>query len=150
VASDRHLFAAACDAGARPADRFMTARRLVGTAEEKSVLSSEADAVEMESYVILAEAARRGVRAVSVRAVSDGVRTSLPFDFDRLRDERGAIRARSVLLELLRRPQQLGALLRLARDCRIAGRQLAEFLEGYVQVLDAGWDRSESALAAAI
>lgn len=150
VASDRNLFAAACEAGARPVDRFMTARHLVGSVEEKSVLSGEADAVEMESYVILAEAARRGVRAVSVRAVSDAAWTSLPLEFDRMRDERGAIRLRSLLLELLRKPQQLSALLRLARNCRVAGRQLAEFLEDYVQVLDAGFDRSESAMAAAI
>lgn len=150
VASDRQLFAAACEIGARPVDRFMTARHLVTSVEEKSVLSGEADAIEMESYVILAEAARRGVRAVSVRAVSDSASASLPFDFDGMRDERGAIRMRSLLLELLRKPQQLGALLRLARDCRMAGRRLAEFLESYVQVLDAGFDRSESAMAAAI
>jgi hypothetical protein len=57
---------------------------------------------------------------------------------------------RSLLLELLRKPQQLGALLGLARDCRIAGRQLAEFLDRYVAVLEAGLDRSESAMAAAV
>jgi adenosylhomocysteine nucleosidase len=150
VASDRHLFAAACELGARPVDRFMTAPGLVTSVAEKSVLSGEADAVDMESYVILAEAARRGVRAVSIRAVSDSASSALPFDFDRMRDERGGIRIRALLLELLRRPQQLGALLRLARDCRMAGRQLAEFLESYVQVLDAGLDRSESAMVAAL
>jgi nucleoside phosphorylase len=150
VASDRHLFAAATEIGARPVDRFMTARHLVTSAEEKSVLASEADAVEMESYVILAEAARHGVRAVSVRAVSDAASASLPFDFDRLRDDRGGIRMRSLLLELLRKPQQLGALLRLARDCRLAAGRLAEFLDAYVQVLDAGLDRSESAMVAAL
>jgi nucleoside phosphorylase len=150
VASDRQLFASACEMGARPVDRFMTARHLVTSVEEKSALSGEADAIEMESYVILAEAARRGVRAVSVRAVSDSASTTLPFDFDRMRDDRGGIRVRSLLLELLRKPQQLGALLGLARDCRIAGRQLAEFLDRYVAVLEAGLDRSESAMAAAV
>jgi nucleoside phosphorylase len=150
VASDRHLFASACDAGARPVDRFMTARHAVAGVEEKSVLSREADAVEMESYVILAEAARRGVRAVCVRAVSDAAHTALPLDFDAMRDERGAIRMRSLLLELLRKPRQFPALLRLARDCRQASGQLAEFLETYLQVLDAGFDRSESAMVAAL
>jgi adenosylhomocysteine nucleosidase len=150
VASDRHLFATACDAGARPVDRFMTARHSVASVEEKAVLSGEADAVEMESYAILAEAARRGVRAVSVRAVSDAVSTSLPLDFDGMRNARGAIRMRSLLLELLRKPQQWGALLRLARDCRMAGAQLAEFLERYVEVLDAGFDRAESNMVAAL
>ena len=105
VASDRYLFAAACEAGARPVDRFMTTRHLAVRAEDKMALSSEADAVEMESYVILAEAARRGVRAVSVRAISDLVSSALPLDFDRMRDDRGAIRIRSLIAELLRRPQ---------------------------------------------
>jgi nucleoside phosphorylase len=150
VASDRHLLTAACDIGARPVDRFMTTRHLVMRAEEKTILSEEADAVEMESYEVLAEAARRGVRAVSIRAVSDSAFASLPFDFDRMRDDRGTIRMGSLLLELLRRPQQLGPLLRLAGDSRMASAQLAEFLDRYVQVLDGGFDRSESAMAAAI
>ena len=79
-------------------DRFLTVRHLVTSAEEKSVLSGEADAVEMESFVILAEAARRGVRAVSVRAVSDTASTSLPYDFDRHARWRGRNSHGSVLL----------------------------------------------------
>ena len=150
VASDRYLFAAACEAGARPVDRFMTTRHLAVRAEDKMALSSEADAVEMESYVILAEAARRGVRAVSVRAISDLVSSALPLDFDRMRDDRGAIRIRSLIAELLRRPQQLPALLRLAKDCRMASMQLAAFLDRYLELVEAGLDRSESAMAAAI
>jgi nucleoside phosphorylase len=150
VACDRQLFAAACEAGARPVDRFMTARHVVATAEEKAALSDEADAVEMESYAILAEAARRGVRAASIRAVSDAAETSMPLDFDQVIDQRGGIRTRSLVMQLLRKPQRVGGLLRLGRDCRAAGRQLADFFEGYVQILDGGLDRSESALAAAI
>ena len=150
VASDRQLFSAACELGARPVDRFITAQNVVTTVENKSALSADADAVEMESYLILEEAARRGVRAVSVRAVSDSASTAVPFDFDAMRDARGGLRRTSLLLELLRRPHKLGALLRLGRDCRAASRQLADFLDGYVQILDAGLQRPESAMAAAI
>jgi nucleoside phosphorylase len=149
VASDRQLFAAACDAGARPVDRFMTARHLAASAEDKSRLSGEADAVEMESFVILAEAARHGVRAMTVRAISDLASSSLPFDFERMRDARGAIRLTSLLLELAQNPQRLPGLLRLARDCRRAASQLAEFFERYLGLLDAGLDRSQSEMAAA-
>ena len=150
VASDRQLFSAACELGARPVDRFMTMPNIVTSVENKSLLSSEADAVEMESYLILEEAARRGVRAVSIRAVSDSASTAMPFDFDSMRDQRGDLRMSSLLLDLLRHPQKLGALLRLGRDCRLAGTHLADFLDGYVQVLDAGLQRRESAMAAAI
>ena len=149
VASDRQLFTAACEAGARPVDRFMTARHSVVSAEDKLSLSEEADAVEMESYVILAEAARHGVRAVTVRAISDLASSSLPFDFDGMRDARGAIRLSSLLMEWVRKPRQSAGLLRLARDCRLAADQLAEFLERYLAVLDAGLDRSASEMVAA-
>jgi nucleoside phosphorylase len=149
VAGDRRLFAAACEAGAHAVDRFMTARHLSVRSEDKALLSREADAVEMESFAILSEAARRGVRAVAVRAVSDLATTSLPFDFERLRDPRGAIRLSALLAELLRQPQRLPALLRLARDCRLAADRLAEFLESYLELLDAGWVLSKPEMVAA-
>jgi len=139
----------ACDAGARPVERILTARKLVVRAEDKILLSREADAVEMESFAILVEAARQGVRAITVRAVSDVAAASLPYDFDRMRDIRGAIRLRSLLAEMARRPQRLPALLRLARDCRLAAGQLAEFLERYLGLLDAGRDLSKPEMVAA-
>jgi len=149
VASDRQLFAAACDAGARPVDRFVTARHLVVSAQDKALLSREADAVEMETFPILAEAARRGVPALAVRAISDLAATSLPFDFERMRDARGGIRLSALLAQLLRQPQRLPALLRLARDCRLAAGRIAEFLEGYLELLDAGLPLSKAEMVAA-
>ena len=149
VASDRQLFSAACEAGARPVDWFLTARHLVVSAEDKAPLSREADAVEMESFAILAEAARHGVRAVAVRAISDLAAASLPFDFERMRDARGAIGLMPLLAELVRQPQRLPALLRLARDCRLAAGQIAEFLERYLGLLDAGLVLSKAEMVAA-
>ena len=67
VASDRELLSSACDAGARRVERFLTSERIVAGATEKMALGNVADAVEMESFVVLAEAARHGVRAVAVR-----------------------------------------------------------------------------------
>jgi hypothetical protein len=149
VASDRELLAAACVTGARGVDRVMTARQLVVTAEEKVSLSREADAVEMESFAILAEAARHGVRALAVRAVSDAATTSLPYDFGRMRDDRGTIRVRSLLAEIVRQPQRLPALVRLALDCRLAAGQLAAFFEAYVELLDARMNFLQSEMVAA-
>src|ERR1700722_7338452 len=59
VAGDRELLLAAGDAGARRVERFLTSERLVSSTEEKAILAESVDAVEMESFVILAEAARR-------------------------------------------------------------------------------------------
>ncbi len=150
VASDRYLFMAACQAGARPVDRFMTSPRLLANAEEKFSVSDEADAVEMESYPILAEAARHGVRAVSVRAVSDLAQSSLPFNFDSMRNDKGQIRFGSLLLHLLRHPGKLPSLLRLARDCRLASARLAEFLEEYILLLAVNMDQSAPEMVSTI
>jgi nucleoside phosphorylase len=144
VASDGDLLEAACDAGARHVERFLTAERVVGSAAEKAALANEAEAVEMESFVILAEAARRGVRAVAVRATSDTVDTSMPCSFERTLDERGRIRTLAVLAAMARRPQQIPALLRLARDCRIAARHLAAFLDDYLNLLEVRLSFSQS------
>src|SRR5580692_2999799 len=124
VASDREMLAMACEAGARQVDRFLTSERLVVSSEQKAALAGQADAVEMESFVILAEAARHGVRAVTIRATSDAANVSLPFDFDRARDERGRLRMGALAAEVLRQPRHIAGLLRLARDCRLTGRRL--------------------------
>ena len=148
VASDRQLLAAARDAGARQVDRLLTSERLIVGAAQKAALACEADAVEMESFVILAEAARHGVRAVAIRATSDTAATSLPYDFDRARDARGQIRIAPLLAIVAAHPERIPALLRLARDCRFAARQLAEFLDQYLDLLKARLHVSQSEMMA--
>jgi adenosylhomocysteine nucleosidase len=148
VASDREMLAVARRAGAQQVDRFLTSERLVVTTEQKAALAHEADAVDMESFVILAEAARHGVRAVAVRATSDAANVSLPYDFDRARDGRGRIRMGAVLADVLRQPRRIPDLLRLVRDCRLAAGNLANFLDGYLQLLDARLNLSQSEMVA--
>lgn len=150
VAGDHELVEAACDAGARRVERFLTSEKLVVDAIEKSALAGEADAVEMESFVILAEAARHGVRAVSVRAISDAADSSLPYDFDRVRDVRGRISMTAMLFELARQPHRIPALLRLARDCRLAAGRLAVFLDAYLALLSARPNFSQPAAVAVL
>lgn len=149
VASDRELLTAASDAGARRVERFLTSERLVVSAEEKAVLSETVDAVEMESFVILAEAARRGVRAAAVRAVSDTLETTLPYDFDKVRDERGRIRFGALAGEVLKHPRHLPGLIRLGRDCRMASQRLSDFLDQYVKLMNERLNLSHSEAMAA-
>jgi len=131
VASHGELLSTAVDCGARRIERFATSRTLVTRAAQKRELSNQAEAVEMESYPILAEAARHGVPGVAIRAVSDTADFDLPFDFERATDGRGQIRLTSVVSQVLRRPTGLPSLLRLTRDCRLASRRLADFLDAY-------------------
>jgi adenosylhomocysteine nucleosidase len=131
VASHRELLSTAVDCGARQIERLATSRTIVARAEQKRQLSSEAEAVEMESYVILAEAARHGVPAVAIRAVSDISSFDLPYDFEQARDAQGQIRLMGIVTQMLRRPAGLPALLKFGRDSRTAARRLAEFLDVY-------------------
>lgn len=149
VASDHQLLAIAQEAGAQQVERLLTSEHLIADAAQKLALQAEADAVEMESFEILAEAARRGVRSAAVRAVSDTASCSLPYDFEETRDARGQIRMSAVLAQILRQPQGLPGLLRFARDCRFAARQLAEFLDRYLLLLSARLDLSQSEMVAA-
>jgi len=135
VASHPELLATAVECGARQVERFATSRTLVSRAAEKLRLGKLAEAVEMESYIILAEAARYGVPAVAVRAVSDTLDFDMPYDFERVRNAQGQIRIGGIIAQVLRHPSGLPALLSLARDCRLAARHLADFLDAYAGML---------------
>jgi adenosylhomocysteine nucleosidase len=131
VASHRELLSTAVDCGARQIERLASSRTLVARSEEKRRLGSQAEAVEMESYTILAEAARWGVPAVAIRAVSDTVDFNVPYDFGETLDAQGQVRTLGVVSQILRRPTGLPNLLKLARDSRFASRRLAGFLDAY-------------------
>lgn len=131
VASHRELLSTAVDCGARQIERLATSRTLIARAEQKRELRSHAEAVDMESYTILAEAARCGVPAVAIRAISDTADFDMPYDFERARDSQGQIRMLSVFSQVLRRPSRLPALLKLTHDSRYASRRLADFLDAF-------------------
>jgi adenosylhomocysteine nucleosidase len=131
VASHPELLSTAVDCGARQIERLATSRTLVARAEQKRQLGSQAEAVDMESYTILAEAARRGVPAVAIRAVSDTVEFDMPYDFERARDAKGQIRLMAIASQVLRKPSGLPELLKLAHDSRFAARRLADFLDAF-------------------
>jgi adenosylhomocysteine nucleosidase len=150
VASHSELLSSAVECGAKQIERFATSRTLVNRAEQKRNLSRQAEAVDMESYTILAEAARCGVPAVAVRAVSDRADFSIPYDFERARDEHGQIKIASIIAQVLRHPMGLPALLTLGRDCRVAAKSLAQFLDTYTVTLGDRLIPIESDLVATI
>ena len=135
VAGHRELLSSAVECGAHQIERLVTSPTLVASAEEKRALGAEGEAVEMESYAILAEAARHGVPAVAIRAISDTVNFNMPYDFERARDAQGQIRVAGILRQVLRRPSGLPALLGFSRDCRVAAWRLAAFLDAYTGML---------------
>jgi adenosylhomocysteine nucleosidase len=135
IASNPRLVRAAGAAGAREVGMFATSDAMLLTAEAKRRLSHSADAVEMESFSILAEAAAANVPSIAIRAVSDSLGEDLPLNFSETLDASGKVRYARVAAALVRAPQQLPALLRLGRRSRRAAKELARFLDSYVTSL---------------
>jgi adenosylhomocysteine nucleosidase len=136
--SDAELVARAEVSGATIVEKFLVSDQVISTAHEKSALSASGDAVDMESLYILAAAAQRGIRSVAIRAISDGVDSNLPLDFDTVFNERGAVSIPKVIGQVMRKPGRIPGLLRLANESERAATALAQFLESYIQGIPAG------------
>jgi adenosylhomocysteine nucleosidase len=132
---DADLLRLAVDSGAEPVERFYTAPSVAGTVAEKRALSAKAEIVEMESFDIIAEAQRRGLRAIAIRAVSDGADQDLPLDMNRVFNVDGAVDVAGVLRQVARRPASLPGVMRIARQSKLAAQTLVRFLDGYVLAL---------------
>jgi len=136
ISSDEALVDAAVRCGARPVDFFYTAATVLDS-EEKRGIAATAEAVEMESFEILSEASRAGVPAVAVRSISESSGESLPLDFNKVIDPKGQIRWSAMAGQLLRSPVRIRAFAKFATDSMNAARNLAEFLDRYVDGLPA-------------
>ena len=130
--SDAQLVATAVRCGARAVDLFCTSRTVLVRAQDKAEMGLAADAVEMESFGVIYEATGRGIPAAAIRAVSDPAGLDLPLDFNRVVDDRGAVRVPLLLGQLARSPQRLPALARFGWESSRAARSLAEFLDRFV------------------
>lgn len=142
IAMDRELVEAAERLGVRLAERLLSSANMVVTAEGKGRLGRMAEAVEMESFAVLTEAAARTIPGVAIRAISDAADQDLPMDFSGVLDNQGKVKVSKVACSLARAPQKLPSLLRLGRDTKLAATKLAEFLDEYIVDLATRADRS--------
>ena len=142
IATDRELVEAAEKRGVRLAERLLSSANMIVTAEGKSRLGRMAEAVEMESFAVLTEAAARKIPAVAIRAISDAADQDLPMDFSSVLDDEGKVKVSKVAGSLARAPHKLPSVLRLARNTKLAATKLAEFLDGYIVDLVARADRA--------
>jgi hypothetical protein len=132
---DGPLVRAATQCGATPVDVFYTADTIVSSSSEKLRLGQIADAVDMESYPVMADAQRHGVPAVAIRAISDTVDQNLPLDFSRAISEDGRIEWLPALSQVAVSPGRLPQLVRFGLASTKAARKLAQFLERYLKCL---------------
>jgi adenosylhomocysteine nucleosidase len=135
VSSNESLVNAATECGATAVDFFHTADFVVNSASRKMQLGESADAIEMESFHLIAEAQRYGVPAVAVRAVSDPMGDDLPLDFNPLIDGRGEIDWRPALSQIAAAPLAIPRLARFAFQSWRSAQQLGRFLNIYLNSL---------------
>ncbi|MGC2331422.1 MAG: hypothetical protein WA581_08210 [Candidatus Acidiferrales bacterium] len=133
IRSDAELVSRAGGCGARIVEKFLVADRVIAAAEEKESLGVSGDAVDMESVFVLSAAAHQRVKAVAIRAISDGVESDLPLDFNRTLNERGAVSVPRVLRQIVAQPHRIGGVIRLAHESERAAAALAGFLDAYVE-----------------
>ena len=131
----RPLVRAAGMDGAFRSKMFLTSGSVIRYAEEKAKLAPFADAVDMESFAILSEAAEHKISAVAIRVISDTSSRDMPIFLDAVVDDMGRVKIGGLVRKVVRHPIQLPALIRLGRDSRTAAEALAHFLEGYVKRL---------------
>jgi adenosylhomocysteine nucleosidase len=117
------------EAGARRAT-FHCATRVAVTVAEKAELrrTTGAEAVEMESEAIQAICRERGIPCATVRAISDTANDDLPVDFNQLAKPDLNLSYSKLASALARSPGKIPALLRLQKNCHLAGERLAAVL----------------------
>ncbi len=117
------------DAGAVEG-RFATVARVLVTAAEKRTCHAEtgADAVEMESGVILARCGARGLPCAVIRVISDEADEDLPLDFNRFLTADHELRWGRLARALVLAPGTLVALRVFQRRLRQAAERLAGVL----------------------
>ena len=101
--------------------------RMVLSAAEKSALFEQtgAVAVDMESHRVARVAAEAGLPAIAIRVIGDPAGRAAPRLVTHAIGEDGRPRIGPVIAGLLRRPGDLGALLRVKRDTDLALRALS-------------------------
>ena len=109
--------------------RLLTVAHMVADSAEKRALGERygAVAVDMETATVARACSRAGVPFGSVRAISDDVDTTLSPRLAAL-FAAGRVSPLRVLGQVLRAPTLIGELWRLARQTRVAARQLAKAL----------------------
>ncbi len=144
VESDAGLLDFAVECGAQLVNISVTAEKVVATADEKQELRASGSVVEMETYYVLAAAEKRHVPALSVRAISDAADEDLPVNFGRIMDSHGHLKYSGLLKEVGLHPYRLFPLMKFAGQSRAATKSLADFLDRFIAVIAAKWNRVPS------
>ena len=139
VAGDARLIEAASRCGAKVVDVLLCADHVAGRPgplDEKRRLAAQGEAVDMESFRILEEAARRGIPSVAIRVIGDSADETLPLDFDRAVRADGTVDLMKLVGQAVRVPSRWPALIAFGFRQRRAVRALAGFLDRFVASIE--------------
>jgi adenosylhomocysteine nucleosidase len=132
MASSKWLLDQAARQGASVAGKLLTSKKLVLTSGEKKRFGTFGDAVDMESFRIMAAAQGRGIPALTLRAISDTVEEDLPMDFSEHVSENGQIAVGRVLGKIAFSPQIIPAMIRFGSRTKHVTERLDEFLDAFI------------------
>jgi adenosylhomocysteine nucleosidase len=106
---------------------FVTAARITNKREMAALLPAGVNTpvLEMETAAVALVTARGKTPLMALRAISDGGEEELGFAIEEFADREMNIRVWKVLLTVARKPRIVPQLLRLARNSRLAGENLA-------------------------
>jgi len=116
---------------------FVTVAGITSKREMAALLPAWAvnPVLEMETAAVAQAAHEGNVPLIAIRAVSDGAEEELGFAIEEFFDRNLNIRVGKVLLTLARKPWIIPQLLRLAKNSRIAGENLASVLTVLMETL---------------
>jgi len=132
IGANSRLLELAVECGAKPVEKCITSRQILGQAQFKSAMSEFGDVVEMESFKIMKMATGPQIPAITIRSISDTVDEDLPLDFSQILDQSGKIRIRQLALQLGRHPNRIPALIRFGSGSQRAAEKLSSFLDRYI------------------
>jgi nucleoside phosphorylase len=135
IESTDRLLKIAASCGAKVVNRFYSSPSTIVKVQDKTALKDFADAVEMESFEVLAEAFAWMNEGIAVRAVSDTADEDLPLDFDQVVTNEGELSMTRLAGQIVRQPSAIPGLIRLGKRSGEAAKRLADFLDAYVAAL---------------
>ena len=118
--------------------RLLTVDRIIATAVEKAELrrTHGADLVDMESSAVASVCARRGIRLLSIRIISDEAGIDLPPEVVQLLSHTGSYRVGAALRAIWRRPSRIKDFWNLHEQAQEAADRLAGFVAQALGRLD--------------
>ncbi len=114
----------------------ITSGRIVPKGTARQLIAKEVmnPVLDMETCAVAQTACRNGIPLVAVRAISDAAEEELLFSLDEITDRDLKVRIGKVLIAIAKKPRILPQLLRLAKNAKLAGNNLALVLEKLVRL----------------